>query len=147
MAGVPCGSHRLRAPRTRETPWRLHRARVPRPSHRKRAGPELLDALGARGRVFRVGLDFLYLVLYPLWLSLACFLAAMRAESTSRLGAFAATRLGMGVGRHPLDAAENTGLYFWLHGHHQSWLALAISLVAAAKWSLHSAPQGLRCSQ
>ena len=83
---------------------------------------------------FGLGLDFLYLVLYPLWLSLACFLAAMRAESTSRLGAFAATASAWVWAATPLDAAENTGLYFWLHGHHQSWLALAISLVAAAKW-------------
>ena len=83
---------------------------------------------------FGLGLDFLFLVLYPLWLSLACFLAATRRGLTTRLGAVAAAASTWVWSAAPLDAAENAGLYFWLAGHHDPGLGLAISLVAGAKW-------------
>lgn len=81
-----------------------------------------------------LGLDFLFLVLYPLWLSLACSLAARRRGPATRLGSVAAAASAWVWSAAPLDAAENVGIYFWLAGHHDVGLAFAISLVAGAKW-------------
>jgi hypothetical protein len=98
------------------------------------AGPGSWPAPVRENAFFGLGFDFLFLVLYPLWLSLACYVAALRRGLTNRLGAVAASASVWVWAATPLDAAENTGLYFWLSGHQYPWLGTAISLVAAAKW-------------
>jgi uncharacterized membrane protein YhdT len=81
-----------------------------------------------------LGLDFLYLMLYPLFLSVLCAQASLlwnlprwlthTTRLFSRLVWLAA----------PLDALENAGLFFLIRGNDAASLQWFISLVSAPKW-------------
>jgi hypothetical protein len=96
--------------------------------------PESWSRSDRDAALFGLGLDFLYLLLYPLFLSLLCARASlvwnlpgwlMRASRLcSRLVLLAA----------PLDALENAGLYFLIRGNDGEAFQWFISLVSAPKW-------------
>jgi len=86
--------------------------------------------------LFALGLDSLFLVLYPLLLSLLC----ARAAENWRLPAWLANLCGLLAGvvllAAPLDALENAGLYLLIMGNESEALQLFITAMAAPKWLL-----------
>lgn len=84
--------------------------------------------------MFGLGLDFLFLVVYPLLLSLLCSHAAEVWGLPARLAAvcrFAA----VGVWTAALfDAAENVGLLVWVLEGRTPNLARAVTVAAGLKW-------------
>jgi hypothetical protein len=81
-----------------------------------------------------LGLDYLYLLMYPLFLSLLCIRASILWNLPRWL-----ERAGRLFGRlvwlaAPLDALENAGLYFLIRGNTSESLQWFISLVSAPKW-------------
>ncbi len=81
---------------------------------------------------FGLGLDFLYLAVYPYLLSLLCTRAARSWPSSSRI-ALACRFAGIVVwAAPPADVAENILLFLWLRG---TWCnAHVITVVAGLKW-------------
>jgi hypothetical protein len=81
-----------------------------------------------------LGLDYLYLVVYPAWFSLGCLLvSAGLADRPARLGlatAWAVWAAG------PLDAVENAALLGLLGGASESGLATLAFACAAVKFAL-----------
>lgn len=84
--------------------------------------------------LFCLGLDFLFLVAYPLLTSLLCSHAARAWNAPAwlaRLCRAAAVWVWVAV---PLDAAENVGLMMQLWGWRDRGLDIAISATAGLKW-------------
>jgi hypothetical protein len=84
--------------------------------------------------LFGLGLDFLFLALYPLFLSLFCARAARHWHLPARLTQAAATGSGLALLAAPLDALENIGLFFMITGETGTSLRWFVTAVAAPKW-------------
>lgn len=84
--------------------------------------------------LFGLGLDFLFLMIYPLFLSLLCGRAALRWSLPSWLARTSAMLSGLVLLAAPLDALENIGLYLLIAGDSGQALQWFITAVAAAKW-------------
>lgn len=84
--------------------------------------------------LFGLGLDYLYLLLYPLFLSLLCARASLLwnlPRWLERAGRLFSRLVWLAA---PLDALENAGLYVLLRGNDGESLRWFISLVSAPKW-------------
>lgn len=86
--------------------------------------------------LFGLGLDFLFLALYPLFLSLLCGRAGSRWPLPAWLGRTASWVSGPVLLACPLDAAENVGLYWLIQGWSAEGFQIAVTVVSAAKWIL-----------
>lgn len=106
-----------------------------------RSPDEVSAVIGAWGKerlvaaILQTWADFLFLVLYPLELSLGCWLLArsLPQGSMASLGrAVAALVLLAG----PLDAAENFLMLSMIHGDIASWMPIWTSRFATVKFAL-----------
>lgn len=81
-------------------------------------------------------LDFVFLLSYPLCLSLLCRLSSRtnRLHPSIVEATLAASKAILWA--TPLDALENLGLLYWIHGRMDRVLGLGITVVAATKWLL-----------
>ena len=97
--------------------------------------------------LFGLGLDFLFLVLYPAFLSLLCGRAGCYWDLPAWLARTSLTFSGLALIAAPLDALENIGLYFLIKGESGDALQWFITAVAAPKWliGLAAALVGLVC--
>lgn len=83
---------------------------------------------------FGLGLDFLFLCLYPWMLSLLCEAVEERLDAHHLLKRTMAACAAMVWVAGALDFVENTGLFFWLSGEREASLAWMISAAAAGKF-------------
>jgi hypothetical protein len=97
--------------------------------------------------LFGLGLDFLFLVLYPLFLSLLCARAARHWRLPARLASAARISSRLVLVAAPLDALENIGLFLLITGDTSASLRWFITAVSAPKWliALAAALVGLIC--
>lgn len=111
-----------------------------------RAG-RMLESWSARTRelaMLNLGLDYLYLFVYPAFLSLGCVRTARRLGASRRAGTAALAKLGSALSwpvllSGGLDAVENFGLIQQLaHAPSDSWAGLAW-WCAATKFALVAA--------
>jgi hypothetical protein len=101
------------------------------------AAAAILDSWSPRAReeaLFSLGLDYLFLVLYPLFLSLACArLAQARSGGAARAGGLLAWAV---LAAAPLDAVENAALVALLWQGPGEGAARLAWLCAAPKFAL-----------
>lgn len=90
--------------------------------------------------LFGLGLDFLFLVLYPLYLSLLCSRARRHWSLPRWLAAACAVFSWLILVAAPLDALENIGLYRLIRGFDGEGLQWFVTVVSALKWLI-----GLAC--
>lgn len=83
---------------------------------------------------FGLGLDYLYLVAYSLLLSRWCQALARRLPAISTMGSSLRRAARWVWVAATFDAAENTGLYFWLGGISKKTLTIAVSVCAGLKF-------------
>jgi len=83
---------------------------------------------------FALGLDYLYLIAYPLLLSRWCQALARRLPAISTMGSGLRRAARWVWVAGAFDAIENTGLYFWLGGMMEKVLAITISVCAGLKF-------------
>ncbi|MSR14569.1 MAG: hypothetical protein EXR86_08400 [Gammaproteobacteria bacterium] len=83
---------------------------------------------------FALGLDYLYLVAYSQLLSRWCATRARRLPAISGRGSALRSAARWMWVAGAFDAAENTGLYFWLGGMATKPVAIGISVCAASKF-------------
>lgn len=86
--------------------------------------------------LFGLGLDFLYLIIYPLFLSLLCGRASQHWKLPGWLARTSLFFSGLVLFAMPLDALENFGLYFLIRGNSSEALQWFISCVSALMWSI-----------
>jgi hypothetical protein len=97
--------------------------------------------------LFGLGLDFLFLIIYPLFLSLWCGRASRRWNLSGWLARMGLFFSGLVLLAAPLDALENFGLYFLIRGNSSEVLQWFITFVAGLKWliALAAALVGICC--
>ena len=81
-----------------------------------------------------LGLDYLYLMVYPLFLSVLCAQASLMWNLPQWLGGTCRLFSRLVWLAAPLDALENAGLFFLVRGNDAASLQWFISLVSAPKW-------------
>ena len=81
-----------------------------------------------------LGLDYLYLMVYPLFLSVLCAQASLMWNLPQWLGGTCRLFSRLVWLAAPLDALENAGLYLLIGGNDAASLQWFISLVSAPKW-------------
>jgi hypothetical protein len=86
--------------------------------------------------LFGLGLDFLFLIIYPLFLSLLCGRAGRDWKLPKWLARMSLFFSGLVLLAAPLDVIENFGLYFLIRGNTSETLQWMITTVAAFKWSI-----------
>ncbi len=92
------------------------------------------DARAREAAHLVLGVDALYLVVYPAWLSLACFMLARRSEGPWAVaGGWVARAVWLAA---PLDAIENTALLGLLAEDPRPGLAAVAAVCAAPKFAL-----------
>lgn len=84
--------------------------------------------------LFGLGLDFLFLIIYPLFLALLCGRAGRNWNLPAWLARTSLFFSGLVLFAAPLDAVENFGLYFLIRGNTSETLQWLITTVAAFKW-------------
>lgn len=84
--------------------------------------------------LFGLGLDFLFLFLYPLFLSLLCSRASERWRLPNWLAALTGMFSFLILAAAPLDALENIGLYWLIAGADGEALQWLITITSAGKW-------------
>lgn len=84
--------------------------------------------------LFGLGLDFLFLIIYPLLLALLCGRAGLNWNLSAWLSRTSLFFSGLVLLAAPLDALENIGLYLFIRGNTGDTLQMAISIVAGLKW-------------
>ena len=84
--------------------------------------------------LFALGLDFLFLIIYPLFLAILCGRAGLNWNLSAGLARWSLFFSGLVVLAAPLDVLENIGLYLLIRGSTSDALQWSISLVAALKW-------------
>lgn len=109
--------------------------------------PESWSAGEREVALFGLGLDFLFAVLYPLFLSLLLGRAAERWTLPGWLRRTSSFFSGLVLTACPLDAAENVGLYLLIMGSSAAGLGWAVTVVSAAKWlvALAALPVAVLC--
>jgi len=96
--------------------------------------PSKWTAQQREASLFGLGLDFLFLVLYPLYLSLLCSRASLHWRVPDWLAAVCGSFSYLILAAGPLDAAENIGLYCLIAGADGAALQWLVTGVSAAKW-------------
>lgn len=86
--------------------------------------------------IFGLGVDFLFLAVYPLFLSLLLGRAATHWNLPDWLCKVSGMLAGAVLIAAPLDALENAGLYLMIAGDKSEGLRLFVTTVAAPKWFL-----------
>lgn len=97
--------------------------------------------------LFGLGLDFLFLMIYPLFLSLLCGRAAVEWDLPAWLSRVSGLFAAVVLLAAPLDALENIGLHRMIMGDDSPHLQVFVTAVAAPKWflSIATALIGLYC--
>lgn len=98
--------------------------------------PSGWDSVDVERAFFGLGLDFLFLFLYPWWLSLLCEVVEQRLDHRDLMRRTIATCGSTVWVAGALDMVENIGLYFWLSGEREATLAWMISAAAASKFMI-----------
>lgn len=98
------------------------------------APPSEWTAPEREAALFGLGLDFLFLVLYPLYLSLLCSRARRHWSQPAWLAAACAMFSWLILVAAPLDALENIGLYWLIRGTDDEALQWFVTVVSALKW-------------
>lgn len=85
------------------------------------------DAGAREAAAFTLGLDYLFLALYPCALAVGLLLAAPGlGRWSSRLSALARAAAWLSLAAAPLDAAENAALWLTLQGEGSPWPQVAL---------------------
>lgn len=84
--------------------------------------------------LFGLGLDFLFLLLYPLYLSLLCDRAGRYWSLPVWLAGACAVFSWLILAAGALDVVENIGLYWLIRGDDGAALQWSVTLVSALKW-------------
>jgi hypothetical protein len=93
-----------------------------------------MEARERDAALFALGLDFLFLIIYPLFLSILCGRAGLNWNLSAWLARTSLFFSGIVLLAAPLDVLENIGLYLLIKGSTSDTLQWSISIVAGLKW-------------